>query len=255
VGEAQARLRALRVDVSAAAVPDGSTRLAVRLGVAGPLLPPILMAGALGSGLGPGVAVAVGLVGATAWWATRDARRRRRQREREAAVAEAVGVLVAELRAGSTAVQALQVAASAAPSDLAVAARVAQLGGDPAPALRASPVATTHSLAVAWQVSTASGAPLSRALTGVQAEVRAAAATRREVEEQLGPVRSTARVLAALPVAGLALGASLGVDPADAYVHSVVGQVAMPVGALLACAGHVWVVLLQRGSPSGPASP
>jgi tight adherence protein B len=172
-------------------------------------------------------------------------------------VVEICEVLVGELATGRPAAAALQAAADVAPDLIADAARHAALGGDATPLLRAAaerPGAQgLAAVAAAWHLSATLGAPAGAVLDGVVTEIRADLETAREARAQLAPVRSTARLLALLPLLGAALAARLGASPAD-LVRTGPGQACLLAAVLLGGAGLLWVEqLIARAAPPAGA--
>lgn len=174
----------------------------------------------------------------------RHERRRRQLREQRLLVSEALGLMSAELRAGMLPQRVL---ASLAPDFdfLAPAARAADLGGDVPASLR---LAADHTgaelldeLAGAWLVAERSGAPLARVLDRLEETARGDLEIEREVEAGLAPARATGRLMAVLPVFGLALGSGMGGDPVGVLVGTVPGVLCLAAGCALACAGIAWV--------------
>lgn len=217
---AGARLRALAVD--AHSMPAQVRGIAVRLHRGAGLLPlsgaailggtayfafgvpfPVLPALA---GMLAGSAAAVLVVGAST---ARD------RRKRHAELVESVGSLAADLRAGR------QVA------DLVAAGRRAPHLGSAA-------------VAAVWTVSERSGASAAAVLDRVEQDLRARDRQRREVAAQLAGARSTAGLLAMLPLLGICLGAAMGARPLHVLLGTGRGQVALLVGAGLDALGLLW---------------
>ena len=149
--------------------------------------------------------------------------------------------MAAQLRAGRSAAEALA-AASAACTELLPATRQLQLGGDVAAALRGIPRSSAAAgLASAWATAEASGAALASVVERVLAELLVQQEVRREVDGQLAGPRATARLLAVLPLAGVGLGYTLGVDVPHTLLSTVFGLACLGVGATLALLGLAWV--------------
>lgn len=202
---------------------------AALLGVAGDVL-----VGALRGGL-----LAVALV--AGWTAHGHRRKAIGRRERSQRWQEACEVMAAQLHAGRSAPQALEAAAAACP-ELLPAARQLHLGGDVAAALREIPSSPAAAgLASAWATAEASGAALAAVVERVLSELLVQQEIRREVDGQLAGPRATARLLAVLPIAGVALGFTLGVDVPHTLLSTVFGLVCLSVGGALALLGLVWV--------------
>jgi tight adherence protein B len=159
---------------------------------------------------------------------------------------EACEVMAAHLRAGRSAPQALDAAATACP-ELLPAARQLDLGGNVAAALREIPSsAAAAGMASAWATAEASGAALAGVVERVLSELLVQQEILREVEGQLAGPRATGRLLSVLPVAGVALGFALGVDVPHTLLSTVFGLVCLTVGGSLALLGRIWVERLVR---------
>jgi len=103
-------------------------------------------------------------------------------------------------------------------------------------------------LASAWATAHASGAGLAGVVERVTDELTAQLELRREIDSQLAAPRATARLLALLPLGGMALGVFLGVDPLRMLLGTTVGLCCLVVGSTLALAGVVWVDRLARSA-------
>ncbi|MEG9224993.1 type II secretion system F family protein [Aeromicrobium sp. Sec7.5] len=196
-----------------------------------------------------GVAVLLVLVTAlgVAVFASRELRRGRHRQEVRVAVQEVtelVDALAAEMRAGVLPHRALATVAVDHPL-LAPAAQVAELGGDTADALRVAADVPGRSgldaLAGAWHVSEACGAPLAEVLDRVARGLRFETELADDVRSTVEPARATGRLLAALPLLGLFLGAGLGADPVEVITSTLPGAASVAAGTALACAGVRWI--------------
>lgn len=211
------------------------------------------------------VAVAVGGIGVVAWgaggvlpgaavaavWFVRGRRRRVAQRRsREADVAEACVALSTELAAGLPVRLALDHVAAEWPELFGPAAARAALGGAPAAALRAAATrpgaGALGVVAAAWEVSERTGAALSALLLDVADSLRAEAQVRREAQAQLASVRATARILAVLPVATLALFSIDDGGPLRWLVGDAYGIACLALAAVLVALGLGWVDRMVR---------
>lgn len=167
-----------------------------------------------------------------------------KRRERGRQVAEIIDALAAELEAGVLAAHAVQHLAEDTPL-LEHAASTSRLGGDVAGALRASArlsgAESLRDLAAAWEVSERSGAPMARVLDRLGDGLRDERDIQREIDAGLGPARATARLMAVLPVFGLAMGMNLGSSPIHVLFGTLAGSLCLAVGAALACIGVSWV--------------
>lgn len=199
----------------------------------------------------PGLAAA-GIAGLAVHlaWSGWDAMGRRRAAR---AAVEALGGLVDELRAGRPPHVALAtVATFADPAlgwPLADAAREAALGGDPARVLREGDDPRLAQVAAGWELSVAGGCSLVGVLAAVDADLRAMVALERLRSSQLSGPRSTAALLAVLPVLGLAMGVAMGAQPWHVLTATGPGQLALLLGVALDLLGVVWTVRLTRIHP------
>jgi tight adherence protein B len=147
----------------------------------------------------------------------------RDRRRRDAALVESVGALAADLRAGRQ------------PADVMAAdAGAAHL--------------TSAAVAAVWTVSEESGAPAAAVLDRVEQDLRTRERQRREVAAQLAGARSTAALLAVLPLLGIGLGAAMGARPLHVLFGTGRGQVALLVGAGLDALGLLWTARIVAGA-------
>ena len=203
------------------------------------------------------VVIAVGLplarliasltVGGVAWFAARQLRAervRRRAGTLRDAVAEALGLMAAELRAGILPQRVLSGLAPDFPF-LVTASRAAELGGDVAAALQRQSSAPgcelLSAVSSAWMVAERSGAPLARTLDRLESSTRYDREIEREVQSGVSPARATGRLMAVLPVIGLTMGAGMGADPITLLIGTVPGALCLAAGSACACAGVAWV--------------
>jgi len=218
-------------------------------------------AGVLLAGAGGGLAAAM-VTGTVV------ARRRAGRDCRTAATAatglsDALGILVAELRAGAHPGDAITAAAETqvdgspdAGTDvvraLSAVAAAARLGGDVAAMLRSagpSPLrAWLGRLADAWSLADRYGIPLADLLDAVRSDTEHRVRFAAEVQARLAGPRATAAVLAGLPLLGLALGQAMGVAPLHVLCQTVVGQVLLVIGTAAACVGVLWSARLVSGA-------
>lgn len=195
---------------------------------------------------GPGI-VLVATTGAVGWFVVRQVRAARSRavvaRRRDESL-ELVGLIGAELRAGALAQRMIGGLAGDFPV-LAPAARVVELGGDVAGALRDAAQEPGRELlrdvAAGWQVSERSGAPLASVIDRVEQSARVEREILREVEAGAAPARATARLMAALPGMGLLLGSGMGGDPVHVLTATWLGVGCLAAGCALACAGVAWI--------------
>lgn len=201
------------------------------------------------------VALTAGGVGLFALRQVRGARARDRARSQRDAVAEAVGLMAAELRAGVLPQRAL--AGLVSDFDfLALASRAAGLGGDVSAALRGESAAAGREqlvdLSSAWFVAERSGAPLARVLDRLEVAARDDREVEREVQSGVAPARATGRLMAVLPVVGLLLGSGMGGDPVELLTSTVPGALCLAAGSVCACGGVAWINHIASAGERSP---
>jgi len=164
-----------------------------------------------------------------------------------AELAATVAALRNEYAAGATAAAAFTAAATSAgrfQHAVTRAAVLAREGDDVAVALAAE--GELVRLAVACDLVRTSGAPLGRLLAGVQADLDADQRTHRAVRTALAGPRSSALLLAGLPLIGVAMGSALGAHPGRVLLHTAAGLSALSAGVVLDLAGLAWTLALSR---------
>lgn len=224
---ATTRLRVLRGRTG----PRRPSLPAIRVGL---VLPALCGAFALGawSRFGYGTALPVlpaaagAIAAATATVVLSRAAVDRGRRRLAGRLVESVGTLAADLRAGQQPAEAL-----------------AALDGGPATRHRA--------VRAVWAVSERSGAPAASVLDRVEQDLRAREAQHREVAAQLAGARSTAGLLAILPVLGIGLGAAMGARPMTVLLGEPRGQLALAVGVILEALGVLWTARIVAAA-QGP---
>ncbi|WP_151477823.1 type II secretion system F family protein [Streptomyces albicerus] len=215
-----------------------------------------LVVALLGASVVPVVAGALGIP------LMRQARRAgaaRRARERRAdAVIALCGALAGEVRAGRQPGEALLGAArdSGGLGDAqAVVLAAARFGGDVPGALtdaaRRPGAEGLLGLAACWRVAVDRGAGLAAGLDRLEAALRAERDQRADLCAQLAGARSTAVLLAGLPVLGLLLGTALGADPLHVVLHTGAGLGCLLVGGVLEGVGLWWALRIVRGAEAG----
>ena len=112
--------------------------------------------------------------------------------------------------------------------------------------------------ALQWLAATAevvrrSGAPAAAIFDGVGAGLLAQIAESDEREIALAGPRTTARVLAALPLIGLLLGAVLGVNTISVLLGTLPGIACLALGAGFWWLGRLWTARLVRSASEGSA--
>lgn len=180
----------------------------------------------------------------------RRSRTARAAQAREGRVVDACDALAGELRAGQSYVRSLARAAEVWP-ELRQVLAAARLGGDVPDALRRladvpGAEALRH-VASAWAVSAESGPGLAAALEQVAISARSRQATRRLVRGELASAQATARLVALLPLAALAMGSGIGGDPVAFLLQRPPGIVCLAAGCGLALAGLFWIDRIATG--------
>ena len=108
-------------------------------------------------------------------------------------------------------------------------------------------------VAAAWGVAEHAGAALAPALRGAANALRDRAETVRDVETAVAGPRATARLMAWLPLVGVAMAYVIGVDVVGALVGAPLGWGVAVLGAGLMLAGGGWTARLVRDAArAGP---
>ncbi|SDC84264.1 type II secretion system F family protein [Nocardioides lianchengensis] len=212
----------------------------------------VLPAVVLVAGASPRV-LALAVVASAAWFAGAALWRQRGARlaaERTAVrVLETCEQLAGDLGVGQPPGPALSRAAAGWP-ELDPVARAFTVGADVPGAWRevaGRPGAgDLRHLAAAWQVSHRTGQGLAEAVDRVAERLRAGQATRRVVRGELASARSTARLVAGLPVVALLMGSGAGGDPLGFLLGEPVGLACLAGGLGFGVAGLAWIEALAR---------
>ncbi|MEU6676870.1 type II secretion system F family protein [Streptomyces sp. NPDC046925] len=219
--------------------------------------------GLLGESLVP---LALGAAGVPLIRRVRRARDARLLEERRAAgVIALCGALAGEVRAGRQPGEALRAAAdgglglgedgTGAVAGLGEARAgvlaAARFGGDVPGALevaaREPGARGLLGLAACWRVAVDRGAGLAAGLERLEGALRAERDQRADLRAQLAGARSTAVMLAGLPVLGLLMGSALGASPLRVLLHTGAGLGCLAVGGALEGAGVWWALRIVRG--------
>jgi tight adherence protein B len=174
----------------------------------------------------------------------RRARQVRAAERRQGLVVEVCEALVGELRAGQPLVWSLEHCVEVW-SELEPALAAARLGADVPTALRRLArlpgAEAMEQVAAAWRVSHSSGAGLAGVLTQVSRSARAVESTRHLIKGELASAQATARLVAALPVASLAMSSGIGGRPWHFLLDTWPGLGCLGIGCASAFAGLVWM--------------
>lgn len=192
------------------------------------------------------------LAGGCAALGSRALRARRRaaaREERLLALAEAVGVLVAELGSGRSASAAAAAAAAVCPDGVTARVLIAAVtrGAQPPSGTAALPTVPER-LRAAVALSARTGCSLTEVLGAVEEDLRARHRLALELRAATAGPRASAAVLAGLPLLGLAMGSGIGARPWSVLTTTVAGQVLLVAGVLLEVLGVAWAGRLVSGA-------
>jgi tight adherence protein B len=194
--------------------------------------------------LGPAAAVSAALVFLAVWCQRRASARGKAEIAAAKGMAEAIRMMVAELRRGAPAALAAEAAAADTSGRVALTmktlAGTARLGGD-------LPLREPHEqgpdyacLAKAWSLSRRHGLPLADLLDAVRRDISARARFAARTDATMSGPRASAAVLSALPTLGLLLGEAMGAAPLHMLTGTSAGRTLMVVGAAFVLAGVAW---------------
>lgn len=182
----------------------------------------MLVAIAVGSSGGPVAALVAGVYAGVAVTVVASTRRARSRTRSAAAALDLVAAIAADLRAGA---------------DPAVAV-VAAL-----PAVRATGLhgqILADRIGAATRVAETVGARLADLLERLESDARALAAAQSRATAQAAGAQATAWLLAALPIAGLALGFGIGVNPVQVLFHTKPGAACAVAAVAFQVSGLAW---------------
>jgi tight adherence protein B len=186
------------------------------------------MVAAAGTGLVIGGWVTAAVLAAYAALAIRGLLRRARGRQEAARRSRSLDdlcALAADLRAGLPPAAVNRRSSSSEPAD----PRIADL------------------TAAVWRLAERTGAPAADLVERIEADARAADRATASAAAQAAGAQATAMLLAALPLGGIALGYSIGVDPLRVLLHTGLGAACALGAVLLQCAGLMWAGRLVAG--------
>lgn len=249
------RLRGL-VDAARLAAPGSSTpvlqwrRLARSRG--------LIVATVLGLGLtsamwrGPIVGVTCAGAAALVLAGVMRAARRATARSRDRDLSAALRMVRGELDVGSSGAVALTAAATVAGPHAAAFAAAATAVADGSDVVGAVSAAGGDPelvvIAQAWQLAATLGLPVADVLARVDDDVQARREQARAVASALAGPRSSAALLAGLPVLGVALGWAMGARPLQVLFDTRAGPFLLLAGCGLDAAGILWTARLIRSA-------
>ncbi|WP_067814084.1 type II secretion system F family protein [Actinomadura kijaniata] len=106
-------------------------------------------------------------------------------------------------------------------------------------------------LAACWHIGAERGGTLATVLDGLAAALRDEEAQRQEIATQLAGPRTTARMVAFLPLLGLGMAAMLGAKPLEFLLGTLPGVACLVLGVALDLAGLHWTRRLAQAA-EGP---
>jgi tight adherence protein B len=174
-------------------------------------------------------------------------------RSARAATADPVGALSAfsaEVRAGGSPAVALRHALQPFPQLCPRTQQSLSVQGDVAAALRLDAAESRQrewaALAAVWELTDRRGVSMVAVADRLAEHGRQLAAARRLLNAELAEARATVRVLALLPLIGLALGTLLGANPLHWLVATTPGHVVVVAAVGFEVLGWLWVQALVR---------
>ena len=181
---------------------------------------------------------------ATAVIIARHAGRRRIADRHRREVSQACSMLAAQVRIGRPPLLALRSAAEDCPV-LRPGLATADLGGDvPGRWIdqsREPGRAGLAELARAWQLATVTGSGMAGALQDVTEALIADESLGLVIGSEAAGPRASGKVMAALPLVGLALGYLIGGDPIRFLIDTPAGWACLAAGAVLVAVGVLWM--------------
>ena len=184
------------------------------------------------------------------------ARRRDKPDSPEQEFAHTLRTLAAELRSGSTPVDALQRAA-ASPVPWPRALSAARFGDSIEIGLLRDAQGNRRlgrylrQLAACWHVGTTQGAGLAVTIERLALGVKSQLELEATLNSELAAPRATGRLLSLLPLVGIAMGYMLGADPLAWFVGSIGGAVTYLLAVVLTGVGALWSRRIVQRVESG----
>lgn len=171
------------------------------------------------------------------------------RRTESAALRDGLDIVAGELRAGAHPVAAFDAAGTEVGGVvgdwLRVVAARGRLGADVAAGLRSVAAQSVlpeswGRLAVCWQLAQSHGLAIATLMRAAQHDIVERDRFRARVDAGLAGARTTAAVLAGMPVLGIALGQLIGADPLTFLFSGGSGGLLLVIGITLSCVGLYW---------------
>ena len=211
---------------------------------------------AAGAQFGVGVGVAGVVFPALAWRLLRARAFRRKRAADDKALNAALGLVCAELAAGSRTDHALLAAADVAgrfDAAFRAAARAVEEASDPAAALVSVAAGSElRPVAAALEVAVRTGAPIAAVLDRARTDVADRMAVARDLAAAVSGARASGALLAVLPGLGVAMGMGLGAAPLQMLFRTSVGHGVLAIGTVLTAVGVLWTERLISGAERPP---
>ena len=230
-----------------ATLPTGALRWAA--------VPPALLAVVV---LEPTTALAFAILLGTVLARRRGSSARRRRHAEAAALRDGLDILAGELMAGAHPVAAFDTAGAevgtAVGERLRVVAARGRLGADVGTGIRSVAAVSAQPeswerLAVCWQLAQSHGLAIATLMRAAQHDIVERERFRVRVDAGLAGARTTAAVLAGMPLLGIALGQAIGADPLAFLFSGGAGGVLLVIGITLSCLGLCWSDRIVAGLP------
>lgn len=131
-----------------------------------------------------------------------------------------------------------------------IAASAAGMGAQVGDALRETArqpgYESLSELAAGWELSERTGASLADTAVRIAGRLRGELRSQQKIAAELAGPRATGKLLAALPLVGIALGYVAGGDPVAFLLKTSAGQLASVGAILLTCGGLLWTEWLAK---------
>ncbi len=113
--------------------------------------------------------------------------------------------------------------------------------GGPLASAAVTETTTARAVSSAWRLADRTGAPLADTLDALCLGLRQRAEIAAAIDAELAAPRATARLLAVLPLAGIAIGELIGAGPLEVMASSALGRSCAGAGVVLLVAGQLWM--------------